>query len=85
MIDLPEHVRRNRAHWDQLASQYVTAGEHGWACNEPNWGIWSVPEGVVRMFPDDLTGTNVIELGCGTAYVRIIMARAPRRASPTLM
>ena len=27
MSDLPEHVRRNRAHWDQLAPGYVAAGE----------------------------------------------------------
>lgn len=69
MAELPEHVRRNRAHWDQLAPQYVTAGEHGWAVNQPNWGIWSVPESEVRMFPDDIAGADAIELGCGTAYV----------------
>jgi SAM-dependent methyltransferase len=75
MNELPEHVRRNRAHWDQLASSYVSAGEHGWAINEPNWGIWSVPESKLRMFPDDLAGKDVIELGCGTAYVSSWLAR----------
>ena len=52
MTELPEHVRHNRAHWDQLAPQFVSAGEHGWAINEPNWGIWSVPESEVHMFPE---------------------------------
>ena len=28
MNELSEHVRRNRAHWDRLASNYVSAGEH---------------------------------------------------------
>jgi hypothetical protein len=50
MNQLPEHVHRNRAHWDQLAANYVSAGEHSWITNEPNWGMWSVPESEVRMF-----------------------------------
>jgi SAM-dependent methyltransferase len=79
MNELPEHVRRNRAHWDQLASQYAAAGEHGWACNEPNWGIWSVAEEVIRMFPDNLLGRDAIELGCGTAYVSSWLARRGAR------
>ena len=69
MTELPQHVLRNRAHWDHLAVQFVAVGEHAWACQEPSWGIWSVPEDVVRMFPDKLASTDAIELGCGTAYV----------------
>jgi SAM-dependent methyltransferase len=80
MTELPEHVR-NRAHWDQLAAQYVAAGEHGWACQEPSWGIWSVPEDVVRMFPDDLAGTDAIELGCGTAYISSWLPRRGARVA----
>src|SRR6266436_5761583 len=79
MTELPEHVRRNRAHWDQLPPQFVSAGEHGWAINEPNWGIWSVPESEVHMFPEDLIGKDVIELGCGTAYVSCWLARKGAR------
>ena len=79
MNQLPEHVRRNRAHWDQLAANYVSAGEHSWITKEPNWGMWSVPESEVRMFPDDLAGKDVIELGCGTAYVSAWLARRGAR------
>jgi SAM-dependent methyltransferase len=79
MNELPEHVRRNRAHWDQLAPQFVSAGEHGWSITEPNWGIWDVPESEVRMFPDDLAGKDVIELGCGTAYISSWLARRGAR------
>ena len=79
MNRLPEHVRRNRAHWDQLAANYVSAGEHGWAIDVPNWGIWSVPESEVRMFPDNLAGKDVIELGCGTAYVSSWLAHRGAR------
>jgi SAM-dependent methyltransferase len=79
MAELPENVRRNRAHWDQLAAKFVAAGEHGWACNEPSWGIWGAPEREVSMFPDNLAGTDVIELGCGTAYVSSWLARRGAR------
>ena len=79
MTELPEHVRRNRAHWDHLAVQFVAVSEHAWACQEPSWGIWSVPEDVVRMFPDKLAGTDAIELGCGTAYVSSWLARRGAR------
>jgi len=79
MTDLPEHVRRNRDHWDQLAKTYVAAGERAWANNSPSWGIWSVPESEVGMFPDDLAGRDVIELGCGTAYVSSWLARRGAR------
>src|SRR5579872_815227 len=75
MSELPEHVRRNRAMWDEWAKRYAAAGERGWANNMPRWGIWHVPESEVRMLPDDLAGKDVIELGCGTAYVSSWLAR----------
>ncbi len=75
MSELPEHVRRNRAMWDDWAKKFAAAGERAWAKNEPAWGIWQVPEVEVRMFPDELDGKDVIELGCGTAYVSSWLAR----------
>jgi SAM-dependent methyltransferase len=75
MSELPEHVRRNRAMWDDWAKKFAAAGEHAWAESAPSWGIWSVPESEVRMLPDDLAGKDVIELGCGTAYVSSWLAR----------
>lgn len=79
MSDLPEHVRRNREHWDELARNFVLAGEHGWRNNTPNWGIFGVPESEVRMIPDDIAGKDAIELGCGTAYVSSWLARRGAR------
>ena len=75
MVELPEHVRRNRAMWDEWAKRFVAAGERAWTDNHPTWGIWSVPESEVRMFPDEIAGKDVIELGCGTAYVSSWLAR----------
>ena len=73
--ELPDHVRRNRTGWDEYAAEYVANGEANWAADEPSWGIWSVPESELRLLPDDLAGKDVIELGCGTAYVSAWLAR----------
>jgi SAM-dependent methyltransferase len=61
--------------WDEWAKRFAAAGERAWAQANATWGIWSVPESEVRMFPDDLAGKDAIELGCGTAYVSAWMAR----------
>jgi len=78
MNELPEHVRRNRALWDEWATNYVASGERGWKQTTPNWGIWDVADAEVDMFPD-LEGKDAIELGCGTAYVSSWMARRGAR------
>ncbi len=78
---LPEHVRRNRAHWDDLADRYVANGEESWAADEPRWGIWGIPEGEVRLLPDQLDDRDVIEFGCGTAYVSAWLARRGARVT----
>jgi SAM-dependent methyltransferase len=78
---LPEHVRRNRAYWDTQAQHYVAHGEESWATNEPRWGIWGIPEAEVRLLPDGLQGKDVIELGCGTAYVSAWLARRGARVT----
>jgi SAM-dependent methyltransferase len=77
--DLPEHVRRNRACWDALAAEYAPGGERAWAREEPTWGIWRVPESQLHVLPADLDGKDVIELGCGTAYVSAWLARRGAR------
>jgi len=77
--ELPEHVRRNRVHWDALAAEYVGPGERAWARNEPAWGKWGVPESKLHVLPEDIAGKDVIEFGCGTAYVSAWLARRGAR------
>jgi ubiquinone/menaquinone biosynthesis C-methylase UbiE len=79
MLDLPEHVRRNRIAWDKWAPDYADAGAVLWAQDVPTWGIWGVPESRLRMLPSDLAGKDAIELGCGTAYVSAWLARRGAR------
>lgn len=75
----PDHVKRNRAVWDEWAKNFVAQGEAAWARETPTWGIFGVPEAEVGMLPDDLDGKDAIELGCGTAYVSAWMARRGAR------
>ena len=39
-----DHVRRNRAVWDELAAEYAGPAERNWERAEPAWGLWNVPE-----------------------------------------
>lgn len=82
MIDeLPDHVRRNRAAWDEWAPEYVGNGERSWGLprGQETWGIWDIPESQVHVLPDDLEGLDAIELGCGTGYVSAWLARRGAR------
>ena len=76
---LPEHVAVNRGHWDETAARWVAPGERSWAAAQPYWGIWGIPESQLQMLPNDMSGLDAIELGCGTAYVASWMARRGAR------
>jgi SAM-dependent methyltransferase len=73
------HVRRNRDAWDVWAAEYAEPGRRNWAADEPRWGIWGLPEATVQMLPADVDGLDVVELGCGTAYVSAWLARRGAR------
>jgi SAM-dependent methyltransferase len=75
---LPDHVRRNRERWDEWADAYAVSGRRAWADETVTWGIWSVPESELRVLPD-VDGLDVIELGCGTAYISAWLARRGAR------
>ncbi|NND84700.1 MAG: class I SAM-dependent methyltransferase [Acidimicrobiia bacterium] len=67
MADLPEHVTENQRYWNDMADQWVEMGERAWA-GELSWGEWGNLESDLRLIPDDMTGMDAIELGCGTGY-----------------
>ncbi len=77
--DLPEYGRRNRAQWDAWAPDYASWAPRAWAAEDPSWGIFSVREADLHAFPDDVAGLDVVELGCGTAYVSAWLARRGAR------
>jgi SAM-dependent methyltransferase len=73
-----DHIARNRQVWDRLSVDYAEPGRRAWATTEPTWGIWGLPERDVRALPE-VTGCDVVELGCGTAYWSAWLARRGAR------
>lgn len=78
MSEPPDHVRINRAAWDVMAAEYEAPGRRNWAAEEPRWGIWGVPESELLVLPE-VEGLDVVELGCGTAYISSWLARRGAR------
>ena len=80
MSELPEHVRRNRALWDDWAQKYVASGERGWAEDDADLGHLERRRVRGRHAARRISpASDVIELGCGTAYVSAWLARRGAR------
>ncbi len=78
-MELSEHAQRNKAEWEKAAGEYEESGRRGWAGEEPpSWGIWHIPEAELLVLPD-VSGKDVVELGCGTAYWSAWLARMGAR------
>ena len=72
----PDYVAVNREGWTRANAEYTDARAHDtWAQEEVTWGKWQLPESEVRALPD-VTGKDVVELGCGTGYFGAWLKRA---------
>lgn len=79
MTATPEdYLARNQALWTGHAEREVDLARRRWADRDVTWGIWSIPESDVRLLPD-VDGLDVVEIGCGTAYVSAWLARRGAR------
>jgi SAM-dependent methyltransferase/GNAT superfamily N-acetyltransferase len=67
-LEPEEHITANREAWDGYAPSYAGAGARAWGA-APSWGELGVPDAELGLLNDDLTGLDVVELGCGTGYV----------------
>jgi SAM-dependent methyltransferase len=66
---MTDHVLQNRALWDNRHSTWFgERAQRQWAA-EPHWGIWQIPQSELPVFPDNLAGKDLVDLGCGTAYI----------------
>jgi SAM-dependent methyltransferase len=69
----------NRALWTIVNSEF--SAEHGrrsWVAADITWGLFQVPESQVGVL-GNVRGLDVIELGCGTAYLSAWLARRGAR------
>lgn len=73
-----DSIQRNQSVWEAAAARYVEPARRAWAQDGITWGIWEVPESDVGALPD-VAGSDVAELGCGTAYVSAWLARRGAR------
>jgi SAM-dependent methyltransferase len=77
--DLPDYVKVNRDHWTKNNAAYTDGrAEHAWSEPEISWGLWNTPESEINVLPD-VRGKDVVELGCGTAYVAAWLKRRGAR------
>ena len=75
----PESLSGNVAAWTKANADHTDgAAERQWALEEMEWGAFAVPESSVGCI-GDVAGLDVVELGCGTAYVSAILAKQGAR------
>lgn len=78
MSERPDYVARNVEVWTGNDEHLVESGRRAWASDEIDWGVWRVLERDVGVLPD-VSGLDVVELGCGTAYFSSWLARRGAR------
>ncbi|MBK5288592.1 MAG: class I SAM-dependent methyltransferase [Acidimicrobiia bacterium] len=75
---IQRYERTNRAFWDDDADDYQAA-HRDQLDRLGRWGVWGIPEAELGAV-GDLTGLDVLELGCGAAQHSIgVAAPAARR------
>jgi SAM-dependent methyltransferase len=69
----------NRAVWTEVNAAHTDhAALEAWAADAITWGLFRVPEDELGAL-GDVAGLDVIELGCGTAYVSAWLTRRGAR------
>lgn len=77
--DASDHLAVNRSLWTSVNDAYTDArAERAWAADTITWGIFDIPEADLGVL-DDVADLDVIELGCGTAYLGSWLARRGAR------
>jgi ubiquinone/menaquinone biosynthesis C-methylase UbiE len=79
-MTLSEHAERNREAWTGYAPEYAANAERAWGQEDVTWGVWQIPDAEVHALPD-VRGKDVVELGCGTAYISAWLARKGARVT----
>jgi SAM-dependent methyltransferase len=79
--ELPDYVRQNIANWTRYNAEYTdAAARSAWEQPEIAWGVWGIPESQLNVL-GDVDGLDVVELGCGTAFLSAWLARRGARVA----
>jgi SAM-dependent methyltransferase len=71
-----DSVATNVAQWTKTNAEYTDAGAEAWWLKETvTWGVFGIHDAWIG----DVSGLDVVELGCGTAYVSSWLARRGAR------
>ena len=76
-MDSPDALR-NREHWDADADDYQRRNAGHINRDDPAWGLWQIPESEL-LIVGDVSGKDVLELGCGAAQWSIVLSRRGAR------
>jgi ubiquinone/menaquinone biosynthesis C-methylase UbiE len=79
-MSLSEHAQRNKEAWTAEAPRYAESADRAWSQEEITWGVWQVPEAELQALPE-VAGKDVVELGCGTAYISAWLTRLGGRVT----
>jgi SAM-dependent methyltransferase len=78
---LTDYLERNRAVWTKANAEYTDArAREAWSQDEIDWGMFDVSESELGVL-GDVSGKDVIELGCGTAYFGAWLAKRGARVT----
>ena len=78
--NLPDSIAANVADWTETNAQYTDAqAERAWAPQDITWGVFGVREDSIGSPLGDVEGLDVVELGCGTAYLSAQLAQRGAR------
>jgi SAM-dependent methyltransferase len=69
---------QNRLFWDRQSDEYQEHHREFIGRPEPRWGVWQVPEAELQVL-GDVSGQDVLELGCGAAEWAVLLARQGAR------
>ena len=76
---MSDYVERNIEAWTRNNAEYTDrAARDAWAREDLLWGVFAWPESQLRTLPE-VSGMDVCELGCGTAYVSAWLSRRGAR------
>ncbi|MFC4044541.1 class I SAM-dependent methyltransferase [Dactylosporangium siamense] len=79
MSVIDDDAALNREVWTRQNAAFTDAQAfRAWASAEITWGLFDIPESRLGAL-GDVTGLDVVELGCGTAYFSAWLARAGAR------